>query len=61
MATLQGVTRRGYVHDIGEHWLYHGRLARALRYWLESHDSPYFKLWYTDDAGVCWTFRMKNR
>lgn len=58
MATLQGVTRRGYLHDLG-HWA--TNLPSALPYWLYSTDSPYSKLRYTDDAGVRWTFRMKNR
>jgi hypothetical protein len=61
MATLQGQTRRGYLHDIPVSWLYGGVLAPALRFWLEAHDSPYRKLHYTDDAGVRWSFRMKNR
>lgn len=60
MAKLQGQTRRGYLHDIPEHWHVSGVLP-ALRFWLISVDSPYWKLHYTDDAGVRWSFRMKNR
>lgn len=58
MATLQGVTRRGWLHDL----LLREDLSldRQIRFWLD-YGSPYSKLRYTDDAGVRWTFRMKNR
>lgn len=59
MATLQGVTRRGFLHDLPDYWALN--MKRALPYWLYSTDSPYFKLRYTDDDGVRWTLRMKNR
>lgn len=59
MARLQGQTRRGYLHELALSRMF--GLRMDIRFWLEAHDSPYCKLHYTDDAGVRWSFRMKNR
>lgn len=63
MRKLQGQTRRGFLHVLPVHDVRSQALSLSwlIKFWLEAHDSPYWKLHYTDDAGVRWSFRMKNR